>query len=171
MSRQHFESCRQAFGPNPVYDFWIAHGRDYTIGPQTFSGPRGEAGMCYMNATHLAVLDPSLTYVEGKVSVYGVPIDHAWCVDADGVVVDPTLGPDEHGNMARIDAYFGVPLLTEYVRKASKMNGTYGVTDYFYARKTAPKLFELGLEAGQKWLLARPARRKHNRPTRRKEGV
>ena len=61
----------------------------------------------------------------------------SFCVDDDG----------------RIIGYHGVPFGADYLRKAVKANGVYGVLDYFYAGETAPKLFELGLEAGQQWLL------------------
>lgn len=50
----------------------------------------GRAKECYTNATHLAALDKRLTYVEG-VAFHGIlPCGHAWCVDADGRVHDPT---------------------------------------------------------------------------------
>jgi len=114
--------------------------------------------------THRAMHDSRLTYVEGYVFVYGVAIQHAWLVDADGFVIDPTLTDNDDG---RVNGYFGVPFITEYVRKACRSNRMYGVLDYFYAGKTAPKLYELGLEAGQAWLLERPARRNRNRPTRK----
>jgi hypothetical protein len=147
--------CRKAFGPNIYSDFLLAHGVAYMPGPDTFAAPRQEQHNCFGNALHLALDDPSLTYVEGKVSVHGVPLDHAWCVDADGNVIDPTA------TGKGIVEYFGVPLSTEYVKRAVLFNGVYGVLDYFYAGKTAPKLFELGLQAGQQWLLdqVKPKRR------------
>lgn len=154
--RSHFEMRRTAFGPNVPNDFMLQYGRAYNIGPDTYKGPRDEPQACYGNATHLALLDSRLTYVEGYAFIYGVAIQHAWCATADGVVVDPTLVDHNDG---RINGYFGVPFITEYVRKACKANRVYGVLDYFYAGKTAPKLYELGLEEGQQWLLARPARR------------
>ena len=123
--REHFEMCRKAFGPNIYSDFLLAHGVAYMPGPDTFAAPRQEQHNCFGNALHLALDDPSLTYVEGKVSVHGVPLS------------------------------------TEYVKRAVLFNGVYGVLDYFYAGKTAPKLFELGLQAGQQWLLdqVKPKRR------------
>ena len=53
----------------------------------------------------------------------------------------------------REEEYYGVPLKTEYVRRAIRVNGVYGVLDYFFARKTAPELYEMGLDHGQQWLL------------------
>jgi hypothetical protein len=61
-----------------------------------------------------------------------------------------------------------VPFITDYVEQAARLNKLYGgVLDYFYAGKTAPKLYELGLEAGQQWLLDKVRRRR----TRKKEQV
>lgn len=144
----HFRQCREAFGPNLYYDFMLAYAREYTIGPDTFAGPRGEQHGCFMNATHLALWNQDLTYVEGKIEIHGVPIDHAWCIDANDTVVDPTVV-----DVGQITGYCGVPFKIEYVKRAMRLNKRYGVLDIFYAGKTAPKLFELGLEAGQQWLI------------------
>jgi hypothetical protein len=135
--------------------FYLAHGRDYAIGPNSFAGPREPAGKCYMNASLAVFNDDDLTYVEGKVFIHGVPIEHAWCATADGSVIDPTLtGSDDDGSFDYIKDYFGVPFRTDYVRKACLRNGYYGLLGIFNARKTLPKLVELGLEDGQQWLLS-----------------
>jgi hypothetical protein len=157
------EMRRQAFGPNLPNDFMLQYGKEYRMSERTFLGPRAEPKNCYGNATHAAIDDERLTYVEGYACVYGVPIEHAWLVDADGFVIDPTLTNDT----GRVLEYFGVPFITEYVRKAVILNQLYGLLDYFYASKTAPKLYELGLEAGQQWLLDQPVRRR--RTSRKKE--
>ena len=163
--RSHFEDREKAFGANPVTTFMLKYGRDYSISAHTYLGPREETSACFMNATHRAVWDSRLTYVEGYITCHGVPIQHAWLVDAEGFVIDPTLENDD----GRIANYYGVPFITEYVKRACKANNVYGVLDYFYAGKTAPKLYELGLEAGQQWLLDHPVRRKRNRPTRKEQ--
>ena len=166
--RSHFEMRRKAFGKNLPNDFLLEYGRPYTISAHTYLGPRDEPKECLANAIHRAIHDERLTYVEGKVFVFGVPIDHAWLADAEGFVIDPTISDN---NDERIGGYFGVPFLTEYVKKACMLNNNYGVLDYFYAGKTAPKLYELGLEAGQRWLLDQhhPVRRKRKHPARSKE--
>ena len=154
--RQYLEAQKSAFhslGPNPLLDFMLKHGRDYPIGPHSFSLPRRKQGQCYMNASNLAFDLPHLTYVEGKVALYGVGIDHAWCVDEEGVVVDPTLDLDKDGKMDRIGGYFGVPFRTDYVRKAAIINRVYGLLDPYYNEKTIFRLVELGLDGGQQWLL------------------
>jgi hypothetical protein len=123
-----------------------------------------------MNASHLALADTSLTYVEGTIAIHGVPIQHAWCADSDGVVVDPTLAPAiADQSYARIGGYYGVPFRTDYLLKASATNGYYGLLD-FRAQKTLPKLIELGLEAGQQWLLdqTKPVRLPRKKPNRSK---
>lgn len=134
----------------PHHEFVLRYGRDYQIDRNSFAGPRGQPKMCFMNATLLALRDHSLTYVEGFVSVRGIPISHAWCAKGDHVI-DPTLVLESAGDKHCYDEYFGVPFHTEYLIKATLRNGVYGLLDEF-ANKTAPKLFELGLEAGQQWL-------------------
>jgi hypothetical protein len=161
--RKELEFQKAAFGSRPLNEFMLTYGRDYQIGPATFDGPRGEVHGCYKNACHLAIENEALTYVEGKVATCGIAIDHAWCVDADGVVIDPTLEAaraDE--TFTRVTGYFGVPFRTDYLRKAIIANGHYGLLDIMSAPLTRPQLVELGLEAGQQWLLdqKKPLRRK-----------
>ena len=153
-TRDHLEALHRMMPKHLLTKFMLDYGREYTIGPDSFAGPRGVAKACFMNATNLAIGNPDLTYVEGKVSIYGVPIEHAWCATADGIVVDPTMeAAMADGTYARISDYFGVPFRTDYVRKAALTNRVYGLLDLFHAPKTMPKLVELGLEAGQRWLL------------------
>ena len=151
--REHFEAREKAFGPNPVTRFMLTEGREFPVGPQTYDGPRMEAKQCYANAAHLAIWNKKLTYCEGQVMTI-MPLDHAWCIDEDGVVVDPTLATD--GRVGDIHGYFGVPFRTDYLKRALTVNKVYGLLDYFYAGKTAPKLYELGLEAGQQWATGQP---------------
>jgi len=159
--RKHFEMLRATFGPHTFNDFMLEYGREYAVGPDTFKGPRGEPKNCFGNATHLAAKNPTLTYVEGVVASHGIPIAHAWCVDANDIVVDPTIV-----NGKKMSGYYGVPFLTDYVRRATLLNGYYGLLDYFVASKTAPKLFELGLPIGQLWLLNQPQKRRRRKVTK-----
>jgi len=159
--REHFEMRRKAFGANVFNDFMLQYGREYAVGPNTYAGPRGEPKNCFSNATWLAAKQTNLTYVEGVMSVHGVPLSHAWCVDADGVVVDPTVVDN-----GQVLGYYGVPFLTEYVRRAVVLNNYYSLLDYVCAPKTVPKLFELGLEAGQHWLLEQPLKRRRRKVAR-----
>ena len=160
MIREYLEARKKAFGPNLPNDFMLAHGREYAFNAESFAGPRAERKQCYANATHLALYNNDLTYVEGYVSIHGVPIEHAWCVDADGVVVDPTIE-----DVGQVLAYFGVPFKTEYVKRAIIMNDVYGLLDWYYARKTCGALYRLGLDEGQDWLLDQPVKKTRKRRT------
>lgn len=69
---------------------------------------RAPARQCYQNAGLLVVQNPTLTYCEGfAVSRVGVPVQHAWCLDAQGQVVDPTWPDTEQA------WYRGLPYRTE----------------------------------------------------------
>lgn len=127
---------RAAFSKDPVTRFMLDHGQSFTIGPKTFEGPRMKRGECFCNATLKVLEDKRLLYVEGKVSIHGVPIDHAWNVDLEGNLIDFTLD-NENGSVVK---YFGVVFSTAYVRRATLKNGYYGLLDGYYARKTLPEL-------------------------------
>jgi hypothetical protein len=66
--------------------------------------------------------NPELIYVEGY-ALGVIPVEHAWCSDANGNVIDNTWikrpGAD----------YFGVPIKTQYATRAVIMSGHYGVID------------------------------------------
>jgi hypothetical protein len=153
--RWHLTMQLTAFGENPLVSFMLANGRDYQTGPKTFAGPRGTPKLCFQNAALLALSNRALTYVEGKIACHGVPLDHAWCVDADGLVVDPTVDNSD----GQVTNYFGVPFRTDYLVKAMLKNKVYGLLGW--CSKTVEPLLELGLEAGQQALLdAKPGRKK-----------
>lgn len=76
---------------------------------------------CFHNAYHLAEMY-DLTYVEGY-TWYIIPILHAWCIDQNGRVIDPTLDdPEDY-------AYCGIPLNMDFVRSTMMSTGVYGVID------------------------------------------
>lgn len=122
-----------------LHKFLLANGQAFDTTPTTWDGPRMQQGMCFMNATHMVLEHPDLTYCEGLVTVYGISIDHAWVIDKAGKVIDPTLtkAPGE-----RLGEYWGVPFKTEYLRKSIYKNGVYGLLGWPYAKKTCETLFE-----------------------------
>lgn len=83
--------------------------------------PQGIRKQCYKNAANLAISDKSLTYVEGWAFSGLIPVEHAWCVDARGNVVDTTWGyePDTQ--------YLGVPVHTRYLIDYLLEKGVYGI--------------------------------------------
>ena len=123
----------------PPPDGWIhpaayilEHGRAYTVTDKTFKGRQMKMKECYRNATLKAMNDPRLTYVEGYASCGGIPIEHAWCADEDGNVVDPTVRPSERMPMSD---YFGVPFDAETVAKTGLETGYFGILNPMTNRK------------------------------------
>ena len=149
--KQQFENRRAEFGPN-IVDFMLKYGRAYQPGPNTYSGGHSSWISCFAKCTHLAHRDGKVIYCEGYVFVWGAPLEHAWVLDKDGNVIDPDITDNDDG---RVSGYFGMPFDIDYVVKVNRLKGSrYGVLDYSHAGKTVTKLCELGLEAGQQWLLA-----------------
>ena len=91
-------------------EFFLKHGRLYH--PRQFPKRcqlwRGKPKECLYNALLLAVMYPDFDYVEGYALHADVrinrPVEHAWCVDGKGNVIDPTW----HEKVGR--EYFGVAL-------------------------------------------------------------
>jgi len=89
--------------------FVNTHGRQF--GPvRKLSGgdhPGHCYGQCYGNAATLVLYKSreSLTYVEG--------IGHAWAIDKEGRVIDPS----ETDDWVFQQSYFGVPYRTKWLRK------------------------------------------------------
>ena len=118
----------------PIYGLILAHGRPCYMGERTFAGRRATRKQCYENAYNLADSNPSLTYVEGWCRT-GMFIEHAWCIDPDRQVIDPTL--------REAAGYFGIPFRWEYVRATASRTKVYGVihANYDYGHSdllTAP---------------------------------
>jgi len=71
-----------------VEDFILQNGREMELG--TTEVERGEMKACFQNAYHLA-MEKDWTYCEGYAIAKGlIPILHAWVLDGEGKVVDPT---------------------------------------------------------------------------------
>lgn len=108
--------------------FVLKHGKDGipVIGTHAKRFPRGETGLCYMNATLLVQRVPALTYCEGfavKPSIR-IAIQHAWAIDGEGRVIDTTWGQDE------LDvSYLGVSIDTQTLIDECLRTGVYGVLD------------------------------------------
>lgn len=129
------------FHDNKLYQFINKHGMDCRFDPdKSFEITPGVAQECFKNATDRALAYENLTYVEGYVTIYGVPISHAWLIDKTGLVLEPTLRPNDA--VGRIGEYFGIPFDTNYVLKAAVKNKVYGLLDPYYARKTFKRLVE-----------------------------
>jgi len=106
----------------------LSKGKEYTVDAQTYKHklPMGNPHECYANAGR-AVLGNAKghTYIEGYISVHGVPIQHAWLADRQGRVRDVTL-KDGRG----IEGYFGVPFKPEYIVKTATTTKVWGILHY-----------------------------------------
>ncbi len=114
---------------NSVDSFVLAHGHEWenTHGPLPAGVKQAKLGLCYMNAYQLADAQPDkYTYVEGFATASGIPMGHAWTVDNEGKVVDPTWGGRKDAFTANA-AYVGVAFPLEKVRETIFARGKYGV--------------------------------------------
>jgi hypothetical protein len=76
-----------------IYDLVLENGRFFEPVPRPKKYKPGDRQQCYGNSCDLVVAHEDLSYCEGYVVVNGVsiPMEHAWCVTADGSLVDVTL--------------------------------------------------------------------------------
>jgi hypothetical protein len=81
--------------------------------------PRGAIKQCFMNAYQLLHM-PGLSYCEGF-AMGVIPMLHAWMIDEEGNVIDPTWQDGVE--------YFGIELPTEFVIATVLTRGAYGVLD------------------------------------------
>lgn len=107
----------EAAGVRSLERVVLTHGRAWSAAPlpPAYAHARGVVKECFQNAAQLAFDEPALTYVEGFAHRY-VPTLHAWCVDSEGRVVDPTWR-DELLATWRDAAYVGIPFDTTFVRR------------------------------------------------------
>src|SRR5882672_4438154 len=109
----------------------VAHGHEFDVPPAAnVTGTKRTQHKCYQTAGRIAINDPTFTYVEGYLSVHGVPIEHAWLVDAQGVVHDPTLQ-----GLKGVQGYYGIPFSTKYVTETAMNTKYWGIISH-----TNPKL-------------------------------
>lgn len=81
---------------------------------------RGTPQHCFANAFDLAVNHDELTYVEGYAQSAYLVNAHAWVVDPDGQVIDPTWNEPERR------AYLGVAFSTDFLAEVVEQ-GYYGL--------------------------------------------
>jgi len=103
------------------YDYILQHGQFWTPQPLPAGIRKGQPKSCYQNAQRLAARHSDYRYVEGV--AYGacvIPVDHAWCVDMEGNVVDNTpIWAAQNGEGV---AYFGAPFNIKDVKAWLKGN-------------------------------------------------
>lgn len=109
---------------------------------------RGLAKQCFDNTTRivierLAAGDTSIHYAEGyAMDELGIPMQHAWLVDADNKVIDPTWRD------ATENLYFGIVFETRFVLDLLRIKQRAGIlADAVGMRRHygTPELFEPGI--------------------------
>lgn len=95
-------------------DFVLQHGRQFTPTKRLPKGIRcGKLKTCYTTAGRIAIDRDDLIYCEGFACGV-IPVMHAWLVDKEGNVIDPTWRQTVDGVDYRGVEYFGVPISHEY---------------------------------------------------------
>jgi hypothetical protein len=90
--------------------FALKHGRFFEAQPLPKPYRRGEMKRCFANTAELVKRHPDLTYCEGW-CVAMIACHHAFAVDPQGRVVDPTWDEPERC------LYFGVPFTRDALMK------------------------------------------------------
>ena len=105
-------------------EYVLENGRPFVYQPlpALYMPHKGRWGRCFANAFRLAMKRGELRYAEGyakRSDSFGML--HAWCVDAQGRVVDPTWNfPAD---------YYGVIYDLAYVGCVARKKGAFGVID------------------------------------------
>lgn len=126
---------KSAEGKKTPEQFILESGHPYVVNPKTYEGPRDPMHECYRNATLATLKNKDRTYVEGYITVHGVPVEHAWTVDEKGQVYDSTISPDMN-----IGGYFGVPFKRDYVLASGLVNKKYGLLGQESSKTLQPLL-------------------------------
>lgn len=84
---------------------------------------RGPKRNCFGNAMHAAIANPDLIYCEGYANAV-IPTMHAWCVDGEGTVWDPTWDEEQGRD------YYGIPFNIDFVVAWTMAKGTTGVLPF-----------------------------------------
>jgi hypothetical protein len=82
----------KSFRYSCVEELVLFNGKAFYTNLDTQERPDGKIGECFLNAFNIAQINPeTYTYAEGWAMMDGsIPTHHAWVVDAEGHVYDPT---------------------------------------------------------------------------------
>lgn len=101
-------------GYHSISDFVLKNARVWNPQPLPSQYPSMTPKECFANAQQLVLENGSgLIYCEGY-ALGVIPVLHAWCLDSDGNVIDPTWS----GRKKRVDIgseYFGIAFNEDYI--------------------------------------------------------
>jgi hypothetical protein len=103
--------------------FLVRHGRLWDWRPLPKGIKAGGDRYCYKYATDIALKECGYVYCEGFAFNGVLPVEHAWCVDGYGKVMDPTW--DRLNRRQPVVEYFGVAVKTEFLRALVLETGAY----------------------------------------------
>ena len=130
----------------------LRHGRSWPHDP-AHKAPRPRRFMrqhCYYNAWQLALNEPrQWTYVEGLANSGVIPLEHAWVVDKDGNVHDPTW---QEIDCATPSDYFGVPFKVQFLNRMALKTEYAGIFCNIEAMRSMAHL----IDQPEKWLAPHP---------------
>jgi hypothetical protein len=101
---------------------------------------KGRPKQCFYNATNLVLGCPGLVYVEGYYAckTLGIPLLHAWAVDAAGNIIDPTPADPS------IYSYLGVRFPRRLLADELLKNRVYGLLDTGLPNRDLMQRYEAG---------------------------
>lgn len=141
-----------------ICSFVLKHGQAWSAHPTKERSPikRGPVKQCFANSQKTLVTllqqgkDDAFFYVEGfavaNMAGVGLPVLHAWLVDSQGRVYDPTWIEAEKND------YFGVPFNSEYVFARIEKDALYhSLIDHFPSRWELIRNPSTALDAVMNW--------------------
>lgn len=133
-------------------DFLLRHGQVFPVRAMPPDVPMGLPRRCFSNAAELALRERDrFLYCEGY-ALAVIPTAHAWCLDRDGFVVDPTWPAGEQ--------YWGVAFRADYLYRTLLQNRQTGLLMNYaggWPLFTGEHTLEEALEDVNAWLAHLPS--------------
>ncbi len=106
----------------------LEHGQPFVT--KVKSPFKGERKACFENCLKGLLRYPNLNYCEGFAisDDVDIAVSHAWLVNNDGELIDPTW----IGERFKGSAYFGVVFTDDFVREIAQKTKCYGILDNDY---------------------------------------
>lgn len=139
---QHLEAFNKIMqNKHPLFSLLLKLGKHFECADYTrpLEMEQQAQNQCFSNCAGFVFYGEGYVYCEGYAVIpsVGFPVHHAWLLNAEGKVIDPTW--DDLGS-----EYFGIAFKEEYVRKAAIRSGMYSVLDNWKFREfltDSPELY------------------------------